>query len=349
MDSKKSTIKDIARLSGLSKGTVDRVLHNREGVSKKSYAKVMRVIHDLGYEPNVYASLLARHEDLQIAVLLPGFKDGEFWELSEAGITKAAEAAGNFGIRVRKINYDQYDQGSFRKACEQILSIKPAGVVLAPMFRNETLVFVGELKSLGIPFVYIDTKLESDNYLAYYGMPVYQSGYLCASILTDGQTPGEVATVRIQRDKHGRSDPTINRREGFTDYMTEHFPDCTLYNVFVNPNQPEEIDGILEAFFTEHPGIRHIAMFNSRINLITGFLEKHPEKKYRVVGFDNLSANMRALKNGTVTSLIAQRPDEQVLSAVNALKELLVFGKKPAVRDNYMSMDILTRYNAEYY
>ena len=44
----KITIKDIARLTGLSKGTVDRVLHNREGVSKKSYAKVMQVIHEIG-------------------------------------------------------------------------------------------------------------------------------------------------------------------------------------------------------------------------------------------------------------------------------------------------------------
>ena len=32
----KITVKDIARLSGVSKGTVDRVLHNREGVSRKS-------------------------------------------------------------------------------------------------------------------------------------------------------------------------------------------------------------------------------------------------------------------------------------------------------------------------
>ena len=33
----KVTINDIARLTGLSKGTVDRVLHNRGEVSKKSY------------------------------------------------------------------------------------------------------------------------------------------------------------------------------------------------------------------------------------------------------------------------------------------------------------------------
>ncbi|MCR4570191.1 MAG: LacI family DNA-binding transcriptional regulator, partial [Bacteroidales bacterium] len=49
----KATINDIARLTGLSKGTVDRVLHNRGEVSRKSYQKVMDVIKELGYEPNL--------------------------------------------------------------------------------------------------------------------------------------------------------------------------------------------------------------------------------------------------------------------------------------------------------
>ena len=45
----KITINDIARRTGLSKGTVDRVLHNRGEVSRKSYDRVMEVIRELGY------------------------------------------------------------------------------------------------------------------------------------------------------------------------------------------------------------------------------------------------------------------------------------------------------------
>ncbi|MBQ5435455.1 MAG: LacI family DNA-binding transcriptional regulator, partial [Bacteroidales bacterium] len=37
----KITILDIARRTGLSKGTVDRVLHHRGEVSRRSYDKVM--------------------------------------------------------------------------------------------------------------------------------------------------------------------------------------------------------------------------------------------------------------------------------------------------------------------
>ncbi|MBQ2149551.1 MAG: LacI family DNA-binding transcriptional regulator, partial [Bacteroidales bacterium] len=50
-DKGKITLKDVARMAGVSRGTVDRVLHNRGDVSKRSYDNVMRVIKDIGYEP----------------------------------------------------------------------------------------------------------------------------------------------------------------------------------------------------------------------------------------------------------------------------------------------------------
>ena len=351
MDSnQKITIKDIARLTGLSKGTVDRVLHNREGVSKKSYAKVMKVIQDLGYEPNLFASLLAHNKKRTVAVLLPNYNAGEFWELAEAGLRKGAEAVHAFGIEIHRIGYDQYNLDSFHKAAEEVLAMNPSGVVLAPMFKDDSFIFVRRLHEKGIPYVYIDTKLECGGYLAYFGMPLYQSGYLCAAILTDAHKDvQEVAVVRVQRDKHGQSDPTIYRREGFIDYISKHFPSCKMRSVFIDPKKPAEIDGIREEFFNLHPDIRHIAMYNSRIYLVTPFLERHPERNYRVVGFDNLAANLAGLKNGTVTALIAQRPDEQIHNAIGTLSDYIVFGKAPAKRDNFVSMDILTRYNEEYY
>ena len=78
----KPTIMDIARITGLSKGTVDRVLHNRGEVSKKSQEAVMKAIQELGYEPNVYASILARGGSHLIAVLMPNDEPGSFWDLA---------------------------------------------------------------------------------------------------------------------------------------------------------------------------------------------------------------------------------------------------------------------------
>ena len=310
----------------------------------------MKVIKDQGYEPNLYASLLAQNKKRIIAVLLPNYEPGEFWELAEPGLKKGADAEHAFGIEIRRIGYDQYNPDSFRKATDEVLSMNPAGVVLAPMYKDDSFIFARRMQEKSIPYVYIDSKIECGGYLAYFGMPLYQSGYLCASILTDAQADvQEIAAVRVQRDKHGQSDPTIYRREGFIDYISKHFPACKLSSVFIDPKKPEEIEGILEEFFELHPAVKYIAMYNSRIYLVTPFLKRHPERNYRVVGFDNLAANLSALKDGTVKALIAQRPDEQLHNAIATLSDHIVFGKTPEQRDNFVSMDILTRYNEEFY
>jgi len=345
----KPTIMDIARLTGLSKGTVDRVLHNRGEVSKKSYEKVMAVIQELGYEPNLYASLLAKAEERTVALLLPSPEPGSYWELTATGAARAAEEVRQLGIGIVPFTYDQYNVDSLQKACEEILESQPSGVVIAPMFKDGTLAFTARLDELGIPYVFIDTKLDGEGYLAFYGIPSYKSGYLCADMLTGGNPVPEVLIVRIMRDKHRQSDPTVERRAGFLDYIQEHCPGCTVRSLFVDPSAPDATDAILDAFFTEFPKVRHIAMFNSRIHLIVPFLERHPVAGRRVVGFDNLEANLSALRRGTVSMLIAQHPDIQVSQAIHALADYIVFKRAPLHRDNPMHMDILMRYNVDDY
>ena len=59
----KIRIKDIARLANVSTGTVDRVLHNRGEVSAKSREKVEKVLKEINYQPNIYASALASRSE----------------------------------------------------------------------------------------------------------------------------------------------------------------------------------------------------------------------------------------------------------------------------------------------
>lgn len=344
------TINDVARAAGVSKGTVDRVLHNRGEVSRKSREKVLRVIEQLGYRPNVYASMLASQKRHRIVALIPECSEGDFWSLTAKGLADGAVAVQRYGIRTQVLCYDQYDVDSFRNACSDVLADLPSGVIVAPMFRSETLRFVNELTAHGIPYIYIDSKLDDDGYMSYFGMPMYQSGYLCADILTDGREMKKVFLVRIARDKKGLSDPTVARRTGFIDYMTSHFPSAELVNVFIDPKDRNDIFAKLdEAFASETDSGLNIVMFNSRVHLVADYLRERGHKGRRVVGFDALDRNLAALRDGVVQVLIAQHSDRQAAAAVNALADALILGTKPAKKDNYTQMDILNRYNCDYY
>lgn len=80
MKRSKSTISDVAEAAGVTIGTVDRVLHERGEVSEKTKEKVLRAVRELGYKTNVYASMLARNESHRIAVIMPMYSAGEFWD-----------------------------------------------------------------------------------------------------------------------------------------------------------------------------------------------------------------------------------------------------------------------------
>lgn len=47
-----ATLKDVAKASGLTVGTVSRVLNNRGYISDKTREKVYQVMKDLNYQPN---------------------------------------------------------------------------------------------------------------------------------------------------------------------------------------------------------------------------------------------------------------------------------------------------------
>ncbi len=54
--SKRITIKDIAKLAGVSVGTVDRVLYNRGSVSEASRTAIEKAIEKMEYKPNIHVS-----------------------------------------------------------------------------------------------------------------------------------------------------------------------------------------------------------------------------------------------------------------------------------------------------
>ena len=80
------TIQKIAELSGVSRGTVDRVLHGRPNVNPMIREKVVRAAEKLGYQPPVPPKSA---DCRQAAILIPQWTDGYFNRQIVSGIRKA--------------------------------------------------------------------------------------------------------------------------------------------------------------------------------------------------------------------------------------------------------------------
>lgn len=76
-----ATIYDIAKKASVGIGTVSRVLNNHPNVSLKTRERVLKVAHDLNYQPHAYAQGLARKKTNTIAAIIPYFTNYFFLEV----------------------------------------------------------------------------------------------------------------------------------------------------------------------------------------------------------------------------------------------------------------------------
>jgi len=89
----KPTIKDVARLCGVSTQTISRVINQKPDVSPETREKVLQVIKQTGYQPNAIARSLIQQRSFTLGVIISGLK---YQGISQTlnGITEQASAEG---------------------------------------------------------------------------------------------------------------------------------------------------------------------------------------------------------------------------------------------------------------
>ncbi|HHU51073.1 MAG TPA: LacI family transcriptional regulator [Firmicutes bacterium] len=65
------TIKDLAKLANVSKGTVSRVINGSSGVGAETRQRILKLIKDLDYQPNISARGLAAKRSYNIGMIIP--------------------------------------------------------------------------------------------------------------------------------------------------------------------------------------------------------------------------------------------------------------------------------------
>jgi LacI family transcriptional regulator len=75
---KKLNLDDIAKRSGVSKSTVSRVVNDHPNVSKKVRSRVLKVIHQTGYQPHAAARALVSNRSMICGLILPRTVDSFF-------------------------------------------------------------------------------------------------------------------------------------------------------------------------------------------------------------------------------------------------------------------------------
>jgi len=350
MTPKKSRIKDIARMAGVSIGTVDRVIHDRGEVAEKTRLKIQRILKETNYSPNVMAQALKSKKRFHLVSLLPSpSEDNSFWKKHPLGMIRAIEELNTFPVTLSQVTFDMQSEDDFQKKTSTVLDLKPDGVLLAPIFKIESVTFCSRLQKAKVPFVFIDGYIENTDFLAYIGENIFQSGKVAGQLI-DMVTPlkSDVLVVTIARNIRNVHHLT-NRTEGFLSYFRKSGKNKGK-KIIINIPDPssEDVKNSIDIAFLENPGIGSIFITGSRSYLIASYLEKKGLKSINLIGYDLLDSNVRFLKSGTTRFLIGQRPEEQTYKGIKKLFEYLSLHKIPD-KIEYLPVDIVTSENVDFF
>ena len=349
MGKDKIRITDIAKLVGVSAGTVDRVLHNRSGVSASSREKVEKALQTLNYIPNKSASALARTSDLRLAALIPEHKHGAYYQDVEEGMNYAVLKNADFRVKLKIFYFDQYNLDSYIEQAKALIEYNPDGAIINPNEEETRADSVQKLQENNIPFVYIDSLYKPIEPLAFYGQNAEKSGELACKFIMMLNFKKEPIVI-FRKTGKGRvgSNQQLFREKGFREKMSRDYPDIKILEVNLKAKHSEEDEKLFDAFFEKHPTCKLGVIFSSEAFVVSRYLKKKNKKDFKFIGYDVIKANQKYLKEGFIDFLIAQRPVQQGILSVQTLCDYILFGNKPK-QINYMPIDLITAETIDFY
>lgn len=324
---KNYTIKDIAKLAGVSKGTVDRVLHNRGKVSQKALDKINIVLSEIDYKPNLIARSLKNNKVQRVCILLPNPDSDPYWLPCIEGINEAQTEFSSFNIIIEPYFFDPNSTLSFIETNERLLKTSPDAVLLVPLFYKESLDAIDNYNSLGIISGTFNNQLKSRIINSFVGQDLFQSGRVAANLMDLLLKDGLIAIIHID-EEYENAQHMQEKEKGFRNYFVDTTIDkfeLTTLNI-----KSTDAERSLTNFLDTHDNLKGIFVTTSKSYRIAEVISKRKNKDIAFIGYDLLKPNIIYLEKKIIKFLIHQNPKKQAYMGVSLLVEHLIFDKELA-------------------
>lgn len=332
-----ATMKEIAELSGVSRGTVDRVLNHRGVVNAETEKKVLEIARLLDYQPNKAGmALAAQKKKLKIGVLLFGAENPFFDEVM-TGLKQKLEELSIYGCTTeeRRIPFDLEIQ---LKTIDELVESGIHGLILSPYNDPKIQQKIDELWEAGIPCVTINTDLADSRRIAYVGSDYYKCGQTAAGLLA--LFTGGNAKIGIITGSHN----ILCHEEriiGFRDLLQEKHPGMQILDIIENKDDDYVSYDVVSDLLQKHPDLS--ALYFTAAGVYGGcraVCNATLPAPLKIISFDAVPSTIQMMQNGIISATICQQPEEQGARSLALLVDYLVTGKLPEHPCIYMDLSI---------
>lgn len=331
----KPTIRSIAERAGVSRGTVDKVLNDRVGVSDSVRKQVKSIADAMGYQPNPAGKALAfQRKPVIIGVVLLSDQDPVYQEIRR-GIEAGLQEYADMGLRAVYRMLDPVDPDLQAEVLENLRSEGVSALIVSPLNSKGVLAALQRYTDQGIPIIMVNTAVEDVKRLAFVGQDLIRSGRIAGNLMNKLLQQGEAvailsgsASIRALR----------NRVDGFKQVFENTF-------LFEDIGDNDTAFTATMKILKEYESVKGIYLTGKGVGGAGRALKAENRDDVRLICFDASPETFELLHEGWLDFTITQEPFQQGKIPIQLLFEFFFRNRKPENPSVFTQSLIITKEN----
>lgn len=338
------TLKQIAELAGVSRGTVDRALYNRGRIKPEVAERIKKIADELGYQPNRAGKALAMAKrPIKIGVIAQA-TETPFMHLLLSGVADAGKEIATFGAEIVTRSGIGLDIASQLKMIDELVGEGINGLAIAPADDDQMRSRIDQLVESGIPVVTFNVDIDGTQRLCFVGQDSEQAGRTCAGLMNTimGSNGGLVLPISGYQQNHSHT----MRIKGFVDEVVQSFPHISVLPTAYCQDSETLTEQLTEQALLEHAELSAVYMAaGGQTGVCRALARMGRRGNVHVICYDLVPNNIQNLLDSRIDFLIGQDAYTQGYRPVMILFDYLFSGAKPEKSHFYTDISIKNKYN----
>ena len=337
------TLKEIAEAAGVSRATVDRVLHGRGHVKPDVEARIWQLAREMRYQPSPLGRGLVKSARATKIGVICQFRETPFMQMVVAGIEQVREELRLMGAELLLDTIDSYAPARMIASIDEMLQEGVQGLALTPGTTVDIRSKIKEVIAGGIPVITFNTDISGVGRLCYVGLDNVRAGQTCAGLMASSLRQGGLVLPISGYRGHSAHD---QRLSGFQEIIRTTFPALRMLPVAWCHDSDRMAEEIVFETLQKYPNLSGVYISgNGQAGVCRALHRTGYAGKVVVICYDLTSENVAELQRGCIDFLIDQGAREQGYRPARLLYDYLILNTPPNRAFYYTDILIKTRYN----
>lgn len=314
-----ATLKDVARLAGVSLATVDRVLHGRAGVRETTVRRVQDAVDQLDFRPHAAAAELARARRLRFAYVMPRGSNVFMHQIGASVNEVKGWLAARRAI-AEVVETDVFDP-TVLAATLNGFGDRYSGVAVVALDHPLVRTAIDDLVARGVHVVTLVSDAPNSRRAHYVGIDNVAAGRTAGSLLGRflGERRGKIGIIAGSFALRDHAE----RLSGFMQVMAGEYPHLELLGPEEGRDDPALNEAIARRLLARHADLAGIYNIGAGPEGIAAALTADPRpQRVLFIAHESMPATRRFLNLGIVDALVHQDPGHEARSAARVLLAL---------------------------